>query len=65
MLRLKKVNYRARLVKKESTLSPVLDYKIMQISKMLNEPQLSGMYRLGRKSRKEEFAKQLAEWDKE
>ena len=62
MLRLKKVNYRARLVKKKSTVIPILDYKIMKISKMLNEPQLSGMYRLDRKSRDEEFAKQLEEW---
>ena len=65
MLRLKKVSCRARLVKKKSTISPVLDYKIMKISKILNEPQFFGSFRLDRESRNEEFAKQLEEWLKE
>ena len=63
MLRLKKVNYRARLTKRKSALSPELEREVRKISQMLNAPLLSGPFILDRESRKEEFAKQLAERD--
>ena len=63
MHRLKKVNFRARLKKKKSTLSPELERRIRKISQVLNAPQQFGALHLDRESRRKEIAQILAEWD--
>ena len=62
MLRLKKVNFRARLKKKKSTLSPELERRIRKISQVLNAPQHSETFYLDYESHREKVAKQLVEW---